>query len=330
MTEFDLTLDEVRLHQITRGGLVAIAPSAVFDVRGAGSLDCLQGLLTNDLVKPGPGSMIYGALLTPKGMLVVDLWVLRRQEAVTLIVPMKGREAALETFQRTLPPRLAQVTDRTGEAGVALVLGDQSMESLRSLAPPLPDAPGKLTEWVSDDRSLCVSRPPPGAYFQAMITAPLPALNDAIAALQEAGAAAGSQEDIEAARVIAGWPALGAEIDGKTLPQEVRFDELGGLSYTKGCYMGQETVARLHFRGHPNRELRGLVWTDPLPLGDRLVLARGKEVGTIRSTLTLPDRKLGLSLLRREVAIGESVIAGGVAATVVSLPFPMMIEDAVS
>ena len=60
-----------------------------------------------------------------------------------------------------------------------------------------------------------------------------------------------------------------------------------------------------------------------------MVLAHGKEVGTIRSTLTLPGRRLGLSLLRREVVVGESVIAGGAAANVVSLPFPMLIEDAV-
>ena len=53
---------------------------------------------------------------------------------------------------------------------------------------------------------------------------------------------------------------LGHEIVEKTLVQEVRYDEIGGVSYTKGCYTGQETVARLHFRGHTNRELRGLRW----------------------------------------------------------------------
>ena len=73
-----------------------------------------------------------------------------------------------------------------------------------------------------------------------------------------AGATGGTSEDREAARILAGWPRLGAEIEERTLPQEVRYDEIGGVSYTKGCYTGQETVARLHFRGHTNRELRGL------------------------------------------------------------------------
>lgn len=329
MSDLDLTLDELRLHMITRGAVIATAQCAVFDVRGAGSLDCLQGLLTNDLVKPGPGSMIYGALLTPKGMLVVDLWVLRRQDALTIITPLKGREAALETFQRSLPPRLAQLSDRTGEVGVSLLLGEQSFEILRSLPLHMPEAPGRLLETVSDDFPLTVARPPHPTYFQAMLTGPAASLQKASHLLEEAGALPGVTEDIEASRILAGWPALGVEIDTKTLPQEVRFDDLGGLSYTKGCYMGQETVARLHFRGHPNRELRGLVWTDPLPMIDRAVLARGKEVGTIRSTLSLPGRRLGLSPLRREVTPGESVIAGGTAANVVNLPFPMLIEDAV-
>jgi folate-binding protein YgfZ len=329
MSDLDLTLDELRLHMITRGAVVAPARCAVFEVRGPGSLDCLQGLVTSDLVKPGPGSMIYGALLTPKGMLVVDLWVLRRHDALTIITPLQGREAALETFQRSLPPRLAQLTDRTGEIGITLVIGEQASEVLHALPLHLPEAAGRLVEHQADNLALTVARPPHQTYFHAMIAGSQAALAKAGEILEEAGALAGVAEDIEASRILAGWPALGMEIDGKTLPQEVRFDDLGGLSYTKGCYMGQETVARLHFRGHPNRELRGLVWTDPLPLADRVVLAHGKEVGTVRSTLTLPGRRLGLAPLRREVVVGESVIAGGAAANVVSLPFPMLIEDAV-
>jgi folate-binding protein YgfZ len=328
MAEFDLTLDDLHLHRITRGAVIAQAECAVFDVRGAGSLDCLQGLLTNDLVKPGPGSVIYGALLTPKGMLVVDLWVLRRQDALTLVAPLRGREAALETFRRTLPPRLAQVTDRTGEVGIAVLLGEQALEAVRELPFPLPDAPGRLIETGGED-PVSVARPPGPTYFQAILAGPERSIKQATEAIERAGALPGGPEDIEASRILAGWPALGAEIDGKTLPQEVRFDEMGGLSYTKGCYMGQETVARLHFRGHPNRELRGLVWIDPQPLTDRMVLSHGKEVGTIRSTLTLPDRRLGLAPLRREVALGEAVMAGGLTATVVSLPFSSLIEDAV-
>nr|MBA2627274.1 hypothetical protein [Gemmatimonadales bacterium] len=90
---------------------------------------------------------------------------------------------------------------------------------------------------------------------------------------------------------------------------------------TKGCYTGQETVARLHFRGHTNRELRGLRWEGAeLPDG-RTVMRAGKEAGTVRSTLMLEDRVLGLAVLRREVQNGDVVDAGGRPAVVVALPF---------
>ncbi|MEO8201780.1 MAG: hypothetical protein ABI679_14720 [Gemmatimonadota bacterium] len=328
MADFDLALDEIQLDRITRGAVVARAECAVFDIRGAGSLDCLQGLLTNDLVKPGPGSVIYGALLTPKGMIVVDTWVLRRQEALTLVAPLRGRQAVLETFARSLPPRLAQVSDRTEEVAVAMLVGSGGPEILHSLGPMVPDLPGRLTESGSGEMALTVARPLQPGYFQALLVGTDKALERPRELLAHAGAGYGGTADIEARRILAGWPALGLEIDQKTLPQEVRYDEIGGVSYTKGCYTGQETVARLHFRGHPNRELRGLVWSEALPLLDRIILAHGKEVGTIRSTVSLPTRRLGLAPIRREVATGDTVIAGGHAATVVALPFDTLLEDA--
>ncbi len=143
-----------------------------------------------------------------------------------------------------------------------------------------------------------------------------------IAALTRAGATVGDDRDAAAARILAGWPVLGAEIGEKTLPQEVRYDEIDGVSYTKGCYTGQETVARLHFRGHTNRGLRGLIWQEgELPPGTAVTTDDGKEVGTVRSTLFLPDRSVALALLRREVEPGSFVTASGRPAIVVALPF---------
>ena len=138
--------------------------------------------------------------------------------------------------------------------------------------------------------------------------------------LGTAGVALGGPDDREAASILAGWPAPAAEIDERTLPQEVRFDEHGGVSYTKGCYTGQETVARLHFRGHANRVLRGLRWIGPRADGDE-VLAGDKQVGRVSSVLTLPDRVLGLAVLRRELQPGTRVTIGGGPAVVHHLPF---------
>ena len=315
----DLALDPVRLARLTSGAVVVSVELALLRVTGPGALECLQGLLTNDLVKPGSETITWGALLTPKGMIESDLWCLRHGDALTLALPLAGMERALATFKRSLPPRLARTEVLTESWSSLLVIGSTAETSLRETGSldTLPAA-GHL---VVGENGAIVARAPTGGPFDFMVIGP----DAVIAALDErlgkVGGAMGAAEDAEAARILAGWPALGAEIDDKTLPQEVRFDELGGVSYTKGCYLGQETVARIHFRGHPNRELRGLEWEDALPLNGRVIEGMGREAGTVRSTLIVGGRRLGLAPIRREVATGELVTAGGRPARVVALPF---------
>ena len=221
--------------------------------------------------------------------------------------------------------------DCTGESAVAWVLGAHGFHTLVQSGVGAPEAAGRVVEHESGGGPLTVALAPEAAPFAALLSGPGPAVDAAVRRLLIAGALRGEERDLHAARILAGWPALGVEIEEKTLPQEVRFDEIGGVSYTKGCYTGQETVARIHFRGHTNRELRGLAWREPggrEPGGrepgapnDRSVLAREKEVGTVRSTLTVDGRTLGLALVRREVAPGSQVVAGGRSARVVTLPF---------
>ena len=96
MPDLDLTLDRARLDALRHGAVVVETRPAVFRVTGSGALTCLQGLLTSDLLAPGDGALLYGAMLTPKGAIVTDAWVFRRGEVVTLVVPCEGRAAALE------------------------------------------------------------------------------------------------------------------------------------------------------------------------------------------------------------------------------------------
>jgi folate-binding protein YgfZ len=185
-----------------------------------------------------------------------------------------------------------------------------------------PSAAGRVVH-SGPEGALLVGLAPEGAPFAALLEGPVEAVEAAARRIQLAGAFRGDERDLHAARILAGWPALGMEIDEKTLPQEVRYDEIGGVSYTKGCYTGQETVARVHFRGHTNRELRGLAWrgSGPESAEGRSIVAGEKEVGTVRSTLRVGDRTLGLAVIRREVEPGAEVVAGGRGATVVRLPF---------
>jgi folate-binding protein YgfZ len=142
------------------------------------------------------------------------------------------------------------------------------------------------------------------------------------AALLAAGAVAVSAEAAEILRIESGVPRFGAEMGTETMPAEAGIVEQA-VSFTKGCYIGQETVARLHYKGRPNRHLRGLRLSAPAPAGATLSLGE-KEVGRLGSATVSPALgPIGLAILRREAEPGTDLAVGedGVTAEVVALPF---------
>ena len=323
MTDLDISLAPDRLAEVRDGAVMTLSAPTVLLLRGTGAVECLQGLLTSDVAKAGPGSLSYGAILTPKGMILLDIWTIRRADDLILLIPASARETALEHFRRTIPPRLAQITDLTGAWRALWTFGaDAFARMARSALAPLPDGSGRVIEQATPAGPVDVALAPEAASFTGLVLGDDASVEAAAGALLQARFTIGTEADLAAARILAGWPALEAEIDQRTLPQEVRYDELGGVSYTKGCYTGQETVARVHFRGHPNRELRGLMWPDAGPLDGRAIKVGEREVGTVRSTLAVGHRRIGLAPIRREVNPGDEVTIGGSTARVVRLPFP--------
>jgi folate-binding protein YgfZ len=146
-----------------------------------------------------------------------------------------------------------------------------------------------------------------------------PALQEA---LLRAGAEAVGELAAETVRVESGRPRYGIDLDETTIPQEAGLNERA-VSFSKGCYVGQETVARLFYRGKPNRHLRGLALSAPASRGESVVLGE-RVVGKLSSVAVSPARgPLALALLRREAEPGETVAVGpeATAARVVALPF---------
>src|SRR5207302_6112480 len=128
--------------------------------------------------------------------------------------------------------------------------------------------------------------------------------------LFDAGARAVGADVVECARIEAGRPQWGIDMDDSTLPQEANLDQLGAISYTKGCYTGQEIVARLHFRGHVNRRLTGLrVEGATVPArGAELTNLEGAACGDVRSAVVSPRfGPIALGMVRREVDAGAQV-----------------------
>jgi tRNA-modifying protein YgfZ len=319
------------------GAVVAAADAAVLALAGDGAVACLQGLLTNDIEKAGDGGFVYGALLSPKGMIVVDGWTARLGDVVTFTVPAGGRERAKAIFQKSVPPRLAKLHEDDGDMVVLRLAGARALAIAEAARLPLPAAPGRAlraplrSDSTTAELIVDVARATEEAPFVLQFSAHPAAVNEVRRRLVAAGAVAIEPAALEFTRILAGWPGLDSEVDEKTIPQEVRFDEIGGVSYTKGCYTGQETVSRLHFRGHANRQLRGLAFDATPTAGDPLpVVLEEREVGRVSSLTWLPEgtaagpsagRWIGLGVIRHEVEVGALVLAGGVEARVAGLPF---------
>jgi folate-binding protein YgfZ len=143
-----------------------------------------------------------------------------------------------------------------------------------------------------------------------------------IEALRARGAAPVGEPAAECLRIESGRPRYGVELDDTVIPQEAGLNDRA-VSFTKGCYVGQETVARLFYRGKPNRHLRGLRCQAPVAPGDA-VAHEGRQVATVASSAVSPRfGPIALALVRREAPPGSAVAIGGegVEATVVELPF---------
>jgi folate-binding protein YgfZ len=309
------------------GAIVAPADARVLDLTGPGAVASFQGLLTSDIENPGDGAFVYGALLTPKGMIVVDGWAARLGARVRFTVPSEGRERAATILQRSVPPRLARTVDRSADSAVLRVAGAHAVAILAASGLPAPPHAGHAIETTLDDVPLEIARATDRAPFAFQITMATEHEAAVVARLVRGGAGVAEAAALELARILAGWPRLASEVDEKTIPQEVGYDEIGGVSYTKGCYTGQETVSRLHFRGHANRNLRGLLFETDSPAppaeGWSAVTEDERDVGRVTSIAWVAgaDRWIGLAVIRREVAVNAVVRAAGREARVVNLPF---------
>ena len=296
--------------------------------------ETLTGLVTNDVGALAPGAGLYAAALTPRGKIIADLRIFARDADLLVDVPVRAAAGWLAMIRKFVNPRTTRYADRTDAIADVGVFGPQAGRIVSALSGIDSETLGALAPYGNtagsfDERPVTVARVPDIAIegFELFVPAESCALvwHRGI----ELGAVPSGLDAYEIARIEAGRPEWGIDIDESTIPQEANLDALHAISYTKGCYTGQETVARVHFRGHVNRHLRGLLFSAdlPIPHGAQLVDDTDKTVGDVRSTAISP--RLGgvaLAMVRREVVIGATVRARWenheVSAAVVELPFP--------
>lgn len=318
----DVPLD----HQdaVLDGAAVAPAEVGTIGMSGPAVVDCLQGSLTSDVGARGSNGLVYGAVLTPKGMIISDLWVARDGTDTFVFPPTHGKDAVLDVFKRFVPPRMARYHDRSDRYAVLRLAGPEVPDRARQAGLGVPE-PGETLHDEFDGTWYLAARPATDGPFALQLVTEPNGQRKLLAVLEAAGVVPVTANALELARILSGWPRLGVEIDHKTLPQEVRYDEIDAVSYTKGCFTGQETVARVHFRGRPNRWLGGVVWNEEPDLTTPTIVRQEKNVGHLTSVTWLDrwPQWIALAKIRREVERGERLTAAGRAARVVALPFEL-------
>jgi folate-binding protein YgfZ len=297
---------------------------------GAKAVESLTGLVTNDVAALVAGRGQYAAALTPKGKVIADLRVFAREDGLLVDVNAAAAPGWVSMIRKFVNPRLAKYEDLTQHTGDLGLFGGGAAEMFRaSVTGAHPEAsPYAHVTVTIGDAAVMIARVPDLGVDGYDLIGPRAALDVLRTTLIGAGAVADVGEALLVARIEAGRPEWGIDMDDTLLAQEVDMERLEAISFTKGCYTGQETVARVHYRGHVNRYLRGLHFTEPVvpPLGTDLHDADGKVVGTVRSGAISPRRgAIALAIVRREIEAGAVLraewAAGAAEATVEALPF---------
>jgi folate-binding protein YgfZ len=266
----------------------------------------LHGQVTNDIEGLTEGHGCYAAFLTHKGKMLGDLRVFDLGDELLLDCERVALQELFNMIRRYKLGADVELHKRTLELALFSVIG--------------PDAPRLAGPAEHDNARVELGGVPALAVTTDVGTDVFCAAADRDAVRAALEFPDGDEAAAEVVRVERGRPRYGVDLDESVIPQEAGLNERA-VSFTKGCYVGQETVARLHYRGKPNRRLLGLKLSAPAPSGSELRLGE-KVVGRLGSSVESPALgPIGLALVRREAAPGDTVDVDGVSALIVDVPF---------
>lgn len=326
-------------------GMADRSGEARFRVTGPDRVTWLQGLLTNDIAALTPGTGCYAAYLTPQGRMLADMRVLNLGEEFLIDVPAVARAPVFErltTFIIMEDVTLEDVTDTLARVGVhgpgaagvlsSLPLQGAALESLSSLAEhaTVRVSLGRASFREHDGLIIAGSRELGADVVGFDVYCPAAAKPALIDALRTAGA-----EDIDAEawntlRIEGGRPQFGIDMTTDTIPLEAGIEDRA-ISFSKGCYVGQEIIIRVMHRGHGRvaRKLVGLQASAPVPIAvDAPIHAGDKDIGRVTSAAYSPSlaRWIAMGYVHRDFTEPNTGVSIGaeeprVTAKVVALPF---------
>lgn len=327
------SLDEEYAALGNEAGLLDLSVQGVAELRGRDRSRFLHGMVTNDIRKLSPGQGCYALMLTPQGRILTDMRVLCLEESLMLVVDADLMEKDLALLRKYIIADQVEVIDRSSDLAILSLQGPKAAEAIGRLCPEtsLPEAPfqhrliqvGNLTarcarvrRTASEGYDLMVSGDRSVDLWNLLLEAGKPA------GLRPAGLEAWNVHRIEA-----GIAWYGIDMDEARIPLETGLDE--AISYSKGCYVGQEVVARATYRGQVNRKLTGLLLSSGKPAqgGDKL-FRNGQEVGWVTDSAYSPRlrRAIALAYVRKEAwdpgtSVGVDSGGGRTLAEVTQYPF---------
>lgn len=286
----------------------------------------LQGMVTNDVAALAPGQGCYAFVLDATAHVLADVRVVCRASDLLLDVEPGLAAFVAQTLDRYLIMEKCEIVDMTGATAQVFVGGEHAPRVLAHLGIANSET------WVEGqnepigvggvEATAAATRLIPGLGFDIYV--PAGALPDLIEALRAAGAGERTAAALETYRIEAGVPRFGADIDATKLASETG-QQARAISYRKGCYLGQEVVARIDARGHTNRTFVGFrLESNDVPASGEKVAVDNKEVGSVTSCVFSPDvnQPIALGYLRHEhAAPGTAVVIAGQPAVVATLPF---------
>lgn len=275
-------------------GLIDRSGTGRLVVAGPDSVAFLQRVLSQDIEAIGAGQGAEALFLTPKGKLFSEMVLYHRGDHFLVKCPAETVEELTKKLSMYTLGAEADVTDATEVLSLVAVHGARAAEVLGGDLPEDLHASAIVAVGGYEVTACRVSDlgvPGFELHFPASIR------DEILVALREAGAAEMDEEIFEALRIEAGTPKHGPELSEKLLPPEIPAWVTTAISYTKGCYVGQETIARIKTYGHVNRELRGLVIAgDTAPEPGTTLLVEEKKVGEVTSSCISPTHGIPIAL----------------------------------
>ena len=319
-----------------RGGVLQRTDRTILRMHGRDPMRIIQGIITNDVVNAAADRVVYGAFLTPKGKMIADVRVIRVGERELLLdVPSSALATLLELFKKTIPPLFARFEDVSAAWALIGIYGPQSAAIAREAAcgaelPVKPhDGYAKNTHTANADMHIMSTLEAGSPGYEILVSRSH--ADELINVAVNAGAARIGDATLDVARIEAGTPRWGAELNENTIPLEAGL--LGrGIATNKGCYTGQEVIVRIMHRGHVNWRMCGFLMGDAPtpPAGAHLTLPeQTRNIARITSAAFSPELRqtIALGYLRREIETPAQLItSNGGTATAVTLPFPIPLD----